>query len=166
MQYTRDKVDDNFGKGTCHIFRFSDTSASAALVQKIYTYDKRPYILTEVELTGDAGISSNYLAPVVTETSVAWFPRSEQNRMLFVPWDNDGFIRYECHKLTGELTSYEVTSLYHGDSRKGVVLVRSSTTPGRVPFVSSRPTTVLSSSFVAIPEHPPILPATSYLMVR
>ncbi|WP_370758063.1 hypothetical protein [Coprobacter secundus] len=122
MQYTRNKVDDNFGKGTCHTFRFSGTSASVALVQKIYTYDKRPYILTEVELTGDAGISSNYLAPVVTETPVAWFPRSEQNRMLFVPWDNDGFIRYECHKLTGELTSYEVTSLYHGDSRKGVVL--------------------------------------------
>jgi alpha-galactosidase len=41
--------------------------------------------------------------------------------MLLVPWDNDGFVRYACCKLNTELTSYEVTTVYNGGTRNGLV---------------------------------------------
>ena len=42
--------------------------------------------------------------------------------MLKVPFDNDGFVRYHKNRLTGDMTSYEVSALYAGESRRGIVL--------------------------------------------
>ena len=45
------------------------------------------------------------------------------NRALFIPFDNDKWVRYQSHPLTfDKLTSYEVTAVFNNESRKGFVV--------------------------------------------
>lgn len=47
--------------------------------------------------------------------------KASTNRMLWVPWDNDGWVRYESLPLTKSMTSHGVTAVFEGESRKGLV---------------------------------------------
>ena len=78
--------------------------------------------MTDVVLKGDASLRSNYLAPVAVATPYDLYAPAQTNRMLKVPFDNDGFVRYHKNRLTGDMTSYEVSALYAGESRQGIVL--------------------------------------------
>ncbi|HWY29899.1 MAG TPA: hypothetical protein VNX46_04045, partial [Candidatus Acidoferrum sp.] len=44
------------------------------------------------------------------------------DRALFVPFDNDMWVRYRAVPFGGEVTSYEVSALYDNSSREGLVL--------------------------------------------
>lgn len=118
--------DDQFGTGTCHTFTFSAADEAVHLVERFYAYDDCPFLL--VDLTLDAlpqtggQIASNYLAPISTTTSYRYLTASQNNRMLKVPFDNDGFTRYHRYKMNTSMTSYEVTAIYSGDDRHGVVI--------------------------------------------
>ena len=79
-------------------------------------------MLTDVVLKGDASLRSNYLAPVAVAKPYDLYAPAQTNRMLKVPFDNDGFVRYHKNRLTGDMTSYEVSALYAGESRRGIVL--------------------------------------------
>ena len=79
-------------------------------------------MLTDLSLEGDAAIRSNYLAPISVGTAYTLYMSNDGNRMLKVPFDNDGFGRYGKYKMSGEVTSYEVSVLYEGSSREGLVL--------------------------------------------
>lgn len=49
--------------------------------------------------------------------------QGENNRALFIPFDNDCWIRYQSHPLTfTELTSYEVTAIFNNDDREAMVI--------------------------------------------
>ena len=71
-------------------------------------------MLTDLSLEGDAAIRSNYLAPISVGTAYTLYMSNDGNRMLKVPFDNDGFGRYGKYKMSGEVTSYEVSVLYEG----------------------------------------------------
>ena len=60
------EVDDAFGAGRCYTFTFTgpDNGDEVAMRQRFYIYPGRDYLLTDLSLVGDAGIRSNYLAPV------------------------------------------------------------------------------------------------------
>jgi alpha-galactosidase len=117
------QVNDNFGSGRVYCVKYSDASANVSLEQDIYFYDFYPYLITTLRLVSANNIiSSNYLAPVVSNTSNTWSDDGNNNRMLLVPWDNDGFVRYACCYLNTNLTSYEATAVYNGESRNGLVI--------------------------------------------
>ncbi len=122
--YQKRTVNDAFGKGTCHAFVFSSPASGddVTLTQEFYVYEGRDYVLTDVVLKGDASLRSNYLAPVAVATPYDLYAPAQTNRMLKVPFDNDGFVRYHKNRLTGDMTSYEVSALYAGESRRGIVL--------------------------------------------
>lgn len=124
VTYNDEAVQDNFGSGTRYTFRFTgaETAKDVALIQRFYLYDDYPYLLTEVSIEGTETLASNYLAPIKSNTSTALFISSIYNRMLKIPWDNDGFQRYNRFKLNTGMTSYEATAIYHGISRKGLVV--------------------------------------------
>ena len=107
-----------------------------SIEQVFYFYPRKDYFLTEVYLTSTTGktLSTNYIAPVYTTESTDFLPKSDGNCMLFIPFDNDGFITYGSLPLsrseriddihaTGELPrdtiSFEVTSIFDGNSQKG-----------------------------------------------
>ena len=119
------EVDDAFGAGRCYTFTFTgpDNGDEVAMRQRFYIYPGRDYLLTDLSLVGDAGIRSNYLAPVsVDGGSYVLFASSDNNRMLRVPYDNDAFGRYGKCRMTGDVLSYEVSALYAGESREGLVV--------------------------------------------
>ena len=75
--------------------------------QRFYIYSGQDYMLTDLSLEGDAAIRSNYLAPISVGTAYTLYMSNDGNRMLKVPFDNDGFGRYGKYKMSGEVTSYE-----------------------------------------------------------
>lgn len=81
-------------------------------------YDHDRFITVRSTLSDKDGISTNGLAPVVAEEQ-ALRPGGTA-RALFIPFDNDCWIRYASHPLGFDrLTSYEVTALYDNDTRRG-----------------------------------------------
>ncbi len=123
--YRKYKVSDNVGQGVCHEFVFSAPANGDAvqLRQSFYAYEGTDYVLTRLALTGeDDGMASNYLAPVMVKEGYDLFAPAGTNRVLCVPFDNDRFVRYHKNRLDGKMTSYEVSALYEGESRFGLVL--------------------------------------------
>jgi alpha-galactosidase len=115
-------IRDGFGKGK--VFSMICREAGLpALTRFFYLYEDKDYILTEFLIDGDAEIvSTNYMAPVNID-NFTLLGESTDNRALFVPFDNDKWIRYKSHRLTfSELKSYEVTSVFNNDSRRGIVV--------------------------------------------
>lgn len=118
-----EKITDQFGKGKILIVKYKEKGLPV-LTQYFYIYDNKDYILTEFTLENLEGgeVSSNYMAPVNID-DVKIIPSSPENRALFVPFDNDCWIRYQSHPLKfDELTSYEVSSVFDNVSRKGLVI--------------------------------------------
>ena len=128
ISYRTEPLADEFGNGTAHIFTFSAPDKAAEdkvlMEQVFYAYDQLPCVLTRLLLIsqGDA-ISSHHLEPVCCESATWQFLSTKQadNRMLKVPFDNDGFGRYHTYHLTRSMTSYEVSCLFDGAARYGAV---------------------------------------------
>lgn len=116
-------VADPFGMGK-RVTVTSNTADGITVTQHYFIYND--YILTEFYLESQQELASNYMAPVRSSSEVSFLPAGG-NRVLFVPFDNDGFIRFGSYNFTsGETpsssTSYEVGSLYNDNTRQGLVL--------------------------------------------
>lgn len=124
VEYSTTSINDEFGKGECHAFTFSNHSngGSVAMQQRFCLYEEHEYIITDLRLIGSEKIRSNYLAPLSTGSAYVMYVNNSNNRMLKVPFDNDGFGRYQRYKIDGQMTSYEVSAIYEGESRNGLVL--------------------------------------------
>ena len=129
FDYTAEPIVDEFGEGTAHRFTFTDPIVAAedgvVMQETFYTYDDQPFVLVELALisTNGSPIRSNHLEPVSCE-SVSWrflSATAADNRMLKVPFDNDGFGRYHTYRLNRSMTSYEVSCLFDGTARYGAV---------------------------------------------
>ena len=115
-------VSDNFGDGTQYVVEL--TAPDKPTMQQIfYLYPDSSYFLTEVKLVSTESLSSNYMAPIVTTATNTFLPSSDvNNRMLFVPYDNDAWVQYKSMTLNQMNTSYEVTAIFNGTSRNGLVI--------------------------------------------
>ncbi|MDD5186492.1 MAG: alpha-galactosidase, partial [Paludibacter sp.] len=92
------------------------------LVQKFYLPATKDYILTDFSMESSEEISSNYMAPVVLE-SIKTFSGAGDVRALFIPFDNDKWVRYQSHLLDFQkLTSYEATAIFNNDTRNGFLI--------------------------------------------
>ncbi|WP_215224755.1 T9SS type A sorting domain-containing protein [Echinicola shivajiensis] len=89
--------------------------------QIFYCYENKDFILLEVELEGE-NLSSNYMAPIVTNTGEV--PGVGSMRALSIPFDNDGFVRYQSERLLPQsrTVSSEVTAVYDNVTRRGLVI--------------------------------------------
>lgn len=123
--YTHEDIgDNNLGGGIKHVFTYTSDDSPAILTQTFYVYDTIDGIIVDLKVSDSQGdVKSNYLAPLYSTSTYNIFgTSSSHNRMLKVPYDNDGFVRYQRYKLSTQMTSYEVTSIYEGDSHHGVVI--------------------------------------------
>ena len=126
MAYTTEAVADEFGQGTAHRFTFTDPTADqedrVTMQVSFFEYPSRPFVLTQLALISASGpIRTNHLEAVSTTVQWRMMTQSENNRMLKVPFDNDGFGRYHTYRLTTSMTSYEVSSIYDGANGYGAV---------------------------------------------
>ena len=97
VSYDEAAVDDEFGTGKCYTFTFSlpENGDGVTMKQRFYIYSGQDYMLTDLSLEGDAAIRSNYLAPISVGTAYTLYMSNDGNRMLKVPFDNDGSITWE-----------------------------------------------------------------------
>lgn len=90
------------------------------LIQTLNFYDD--YFIIKSSLSSDKDISTNYIAPIVSGTVSDEFA-VESCRRLFIPFDNDCWIRFSSYEVSNErIRSYEVSSIYNPESRRGVVI--------------------------------------------
>lgn len=125
MEYTTSDINDEFGIGVCHTFTFSNhTNGDDVNMQQHFRfYEEYEYLVTDLQLiSSNEAIKSNYLAPFTTSSAYVMYVNNSNNRMLKVPFDNDGFGRYQRYKINCEMTSYEVAAIYEGESRNGLVI--------------------------------------------
>mgnify|MGYP000996274799 FL=1 len=111
-----------FGEGYHYEVTYTGNNLPA-LVQSFYVYPAKDYVLTDFTLESTTEIASNYMAPVNVDRMPEVLNQGENNRALFIPFDNDCWIRYQSHPLTfTELTSYEGTAIFNNDDREAVVV--------------------------------------------
>ncbi len=113
---------DKFGKGTKVVVSYTKRGLPL-LLQSFYFYPDKDYFFTEFEIRDmNNNLKSNYMSPVNIEKSLLPL-ENENNRALFIPFDNDCWIRYQSKPLAFDtLRSYEVTAIYNIKSRNGLVI--------------------------------------------
>ncbi|MBC7567137.1 MAG: alpha-galactosidase [Pedobacter sp.] len=118
--YKIEALNDQFGVGKRYVFVLR-RKGFPEMQQVFYVYPNLPYFFTEVLLKGDV-IKSNYMSPL-TSNNVILHAKGD-NRNLFVPFDNDAFVRYDAKSTFSNIknASAEVGAFYDNTSRKGLII--------------------------------------------
>lgn len=118
--YTSTPFTDNIGSGTKHIFTLSG-NYTLGMQQIFYTYTNKNYVAVQVVLTGNG--SNCYKMSPLTSYQVTPNFGSGDTRAVFVPYDNDAWVRYNAYPLnSADFTASEVTNIYNNTNRKGLVI--------------------------------------------
>ncbi|MCD8288853.1 MAG: alpha-galactosidase [Prevotella sp.] len=121
--FSQDATEDCFGSGRAYVFTYCFDSG-IKMMQTLDFYDGTDYMICSLSLTRDDGgtVKSNRMSPLWSESTVEFLPQDKNNRMIFVPWDNDGFISYSNNYLhNNDMYSHAVTAVYNYTTRYGVV---------------------------------------------
>ena len=117
------EVNDTLGTGRCYQFAYNKNGVT--LKHLLTFYDDKPYMIASAALEGDEGteVETRQIIAMATTTESTPF-NGENNRVLWVPFDNDGHVKYKNLALAdnSENTSHEVTAIFDGDSRYGLVV--------------------------------------------
>ena len=103
---------------------FTATAAGLPTMKQYFTLDKPDSFLVRVEAVG-SNLSANWMGPVVVDSTSGGrvdIGVTNDNRALFVPFDNDSFVRYNAMPLNSTSTSYEVGAFYDNATRNGLVV--------------------------------------------
>jgi alpha-galactosidase len=85
--------------------------------QRFDVYPNRDYFITSAEVATD---SCNYMAPLVADEAA--IGNDGHERALFVPFDNDMWVRYNAAKLSdANFTGSEVAAFYNDSTMQGIV---------------------------------------------
>lgn len=118
-KFKNNSISDEFGKGRKWTIIYQGDSLPR-LEHTFYIYPE--YVLTDIAIEADDSVRTGYMAPVVMK-KVPEVIGGRGKRSLFVPFDNDAWIRYRSvDKPSDTLRSYEVTAVYDARSRHGVVI--------------------------------------------
>lgn len=116
------QIKDSFGEGYLYTIIYTDNTLPV-LTQNFYLYPDKDYLLTDFTIEDNNGVATNYMAPVQIDQMPQILNAGENNRALFIPFDNDKWVRYQSHPLVfDKLTSYEVTAVFNNDDRRGLVI--------------------------------------------
>ena len=117
-KYSVKNIKDSLGKGRQWSITFKSENVPVA-IQTFSVYDN--FLLTRLQINSSQQLSTNYMAPVVAHTDTLL--SSEARKKLFVPYDNDAWIRYYATSNTDStLRSYEVSCVYDPAKRDGIVI--------------------------------------------
>lgn len=115
-------VHDGFGTGIR--FTVINESPGKPALHQVYTlYEGKSFFLTQLQAVNTSPMTTNNMAPVVVNNSSGVdIGSGADNRVLFVPFDNDNWIRYKAQQINTTNTGYEVTAIYDNTSRNGLVI--------------------------------------------
>ena len=113
-----EEVQDGFGTGRL-LSVSSEYGSGRTLVWKFYLYNGVDFLITEVCLKAAERIGSREIT-VLAADKVS-FPKGEDMRFLFTPFDNDDFVRYAALPMEEIRESYEMSAVYDAVTRNGMV---------------------------------------------
>jgi alpha-galactosidase len=116
----RETFHDSLGDGV----RWTVVSANNAndqMTQSFCWHQGENFITAEVEVKRMPALHSRFIAPLVARSEPGFLPAGDL-RALFVPFDNDKWVRYDAVPFGGNVTSYEVSAFYDNRSRRGLVV--------------------------------------------
>ena len=91
-------------------------------MKQYFVLDQTNSFLVRVDMVG-VNLSANWMGPVVVSTTGGVdIGVTNDNRALYVPFDNDDFVSYNAMPLNSSSTSYEVGAFYDNTSRNGLVV--------------------------------------------
>lgn len=117
-------LDDIFGTGKELAVTYAANGVK--MVQTLGFYADRPYFIAQLKVSADNGsvVRSNRMVPFYTGSPSSPMGGSN-NRILWVPYDNDGHVDYKNTKIgaVGTYTSesHEVGCVHNTDTRFGIV---------------------------------------------
>jgi autotransporter-associated beta strand protein len=98
------------------------TGSGLPTMKQYFTLDQNDNFLVRVDVSG-SNLKANWMGPVVVDTTGGVnIGITNDNRALVVPFDNDGFVRYNAMPMNNAGTSYEVGAFYDNTSRNGLVV--------------------------------------------
>ena len=120
-------IEDGFGSGMQCVFEHREPGGKPVLRQHIRLYENLPYVLVELEAVRDEEWETNELTPLASylnDGAVFEFGdgSKEEIRSLFIPYDNDKWVRFASHANPGSVRSCEATAVYRTESRRGFVI--------------------------------------------
>ncbi len=116
-------INDCFGNGRQYTYTYTFSNAMQ-LIQSFSFYNDTDYFVCSLSVTKGDGtqVKANRVVPLCSGSSTIFLPEDKDNRMIFVPWDNDAFISYSNNYLhNNDMYSHEVTAIYNYTTRYGVV---------------------------------------------
>lgn len=118
--YTSESFTDNLGSGTKHTITLSG-GYNTNMQQMFFTYSGQEYLGVQVALSG-SGANCYRMSPL-TSYNVSPDLGSGDTRALFVPYDNDAWVRYNAVALGyANFTGSEVTNIYSNDNHHGLLI--------------------------------------------
>ncbi len=100
----------------------TSTGAGLQTMKQYFIFDQNDSFLTRLEVDG-TGLKSDWMGPVVVDTSgYVDIGSYGDDRALFVPFDNDSFVRYNAMPINNSGISYEVGAFYDNTTRNGLVV--------------------------------------------
>jgi alpha-galactosidase len=98
------------------------TGSGLPVMKQYFTLDQDDSFLIRVDVLG-SNLKANWMGPVVMDTTAGVdLGVANDNRALVVPFDNDGFVRYNAMPMNSSGTSYEVSAFYDNTTRNGLVV--------------------------------------------
>lgn len=116
-------VKDAFGEGT-KIDLTHKTAGEPDLIHTFWIYKERPEVYVQLTAKGQTKLATNYFSPIAAEQpgSGLNLAKGDPLQVLFIPFDNDMFVRYNSTNWDENADTYEATAIYDNASRNGLVV--------------------------------------------
>ncbi|OQP57117.1 hypothetical protein A3860_11165 [Niastella vici] len=109
-----------FGIGKQNIHSVTWVSEGMRVTQTFILKPGRDFFITWVSVAGPEA-AANYISPMSNGTVIV--KDTGDNRALFVPFDNDMWVRYNAQPVAqASFTGSEVTAIYNNDTYRGLVI--------------------------------------------
>lgn len=117
------RLSDAFGKGLLITIHHT-VPGRPELRQRFYVYPVLPYFFGRLEIVGHAPVTTNDISPLLvddqhTRGAGLHLDAEDKPRTLFVPFDNDRFVRFNSDYPT---FSNEATAVFDNATRHGFVV--------------------------------------------
>ncbi|HEY1787379.1 MAG TPA: hypothetical protein VGJ73_04455, partial [Verrucomicrobiae bacterium] len=100
----------------------TNSGGGLPMMLQYFTLDQTDSFLASVSVEASTNLQSNWMAPVMDNTiGGVNIGITNDNRALFVPFDNDHSVSYNSESMNGSDTGNEVGAFYDNVSRNGLV---------------------------------------------
>jgi hypothetical protein len=101
----------------------TNSGGGLPIMLQYFTLDQTDSFLASISLDASTNLQSNWMAPLIDSTTGGVnIGITNDNRALFVPFDNDHFVSYNSESMSSSDTGNEVGAFYDNVSRNGLVV--------------------------------------------